>query len=246
MKDGYKNWLREKGYQDNTVTAQLHRVGKVEQFYGGLDEIIAGGGYEALIAELTYSTADERAGRPNPSRIPVEGNIRNGLQSYRNAVSWYRRFLQEGDDAAGGEAAPLPVAGERPRLAENGQDAQKISLERDMQAALRRNIETLESGLTIIDDGMERGVLSGYIDILCRDAQGRLTVIELKAGKTDARVIGQILGYMGDLAEEEPSETVRGVIVALDFDQRTKSAARAVPALSLYRYAVSFLFEREI
>ena len=65
------------------------------------------------------------------------------------------------------------------------------------------------------------------------------------AGKTDARVIGQTLGYMGDIAAEEDAPLVRGIIVAHDFDQRTRSAALAVPNLDLVRYAVSFTFSHE-
>ena len=111
-----------------------------------------------------------------------------------------------------------------------------------MQAALRRDIARLEPGLQIIDDGAERYVASGFIDILCRDAQGRTVVVELKAGKADARVIAQTLGYMGDLMEEDATDAVRGIIVAHEYDQRTRSAARAVAGLSLYAYAVTFGF----
>ena len=70
-------------------------------------------------------------------------------------------------------------------------------------------------------------------------------MIELKVGKTDAKVVGQVLGYMGDIADEDDPPAVRGIIVAHDFDQRTRSAARAVPNLSLMRYAVSFTFQPE-
>lgn len=246
MHDNYKSWLREQGYQENTVAAQTHRVGRVEQFYGPLDDIVSGGGYEALIAELSYSTADERSGRTNPSRIPVDGNIRTSLQSYKNAVSWYRRFLVEGGEASAvSNPEATKMVADPPSTNGGSTEVQRLSLERDMQIALRRSIGALEDGLTIIDDGIERGVLSGYIDILCRDDAGRLVVVELKAGKADSRVIGQTLGYMGDLLEEEATENVRGIIVAHDFDQRTKSAAKAVPSLSLYRYSISFVFEKE-
>lgn len=240
MRADYKAALAAAGYQDNTIAAQLHRVSKVEQFYGSIDEIVGAGGYEALIADLTYSTADERAGKPNPSRIPFEGNIRNNLQSYKNATARYVQFLHA-ESEAGLESEP---AVKLPSVAADGVEKQRLSLERDMQHALRKNISLLESGLTIVDDGIERSVLSGFIDILCRDASGLMVVIELKAGKTDARVIGQTLGYMGDLQEEEETG-VRGIVVAHDFDQRTRSAAKAVPNLSLFRYAISFQFEQE-
>ena len=54
-------------------------------------------------------------------------------------------------------------------------------MERDLQAVLRIAIEQLEPGLTIIDDGAERSVESGFIDITARDASNTV-VIELKAG----------------------------------------------------------------
>ena len=114
-----------------------------------------------------------------------------------------------------------------------------------MQAALRREITQLDPGFKIMDDGAERAVNSGFIDILCEDRAGATIVIELKAGKTDARVIGQILGYMGDIMEEDQASNVRGIIVAHEFDKRTQAAAKAVPNLQLVRYSISFRFEAE-
>ncbi|MCY3656287.1 MAG: endonuclease NucS [Chloroflexi bacterium] len=62
----------------------------------------------------------------------------------------------------------------------------KFGLERDLQHALRSNIEQLESGLKIVDGGKERVVEAGKIDVTARDADGRLVVIELKAGTARA------------------------------------------------------------
>nr|CAD6614667.1 hypothetical protein RKHAN_02709 [Rhizobium sp. Khangiran2] len=247
MRADYKSALQAAGYQDNTIASQLHRVGKVEQYYGDLDELIASGGYEALISELTYSTADERLSKPNPSKIQFDGNIRNNLQSYKNAVVRYFQFLQSGGPTTEawsieGEAAVGMRTG-TPTISD-GFEKQRLSLERDLQSSLRSDISSLEEGLVVVDDGIERGVLSGFIDILCRDSNGRLVVVELKAGKADARVIAQTLGYMGDLMEEERSE-IRGIIVAHEFDQRTRSAVKAVPNLALFRYSISFRFDRE-
>jgi endonuclease len=239
----YREWLKNEGYADNTQAAQLHRVSKVEQYYGSLDDIYKSGKYDDLVSELNYSTSDERSNRKNPSKIIFDGNIRNNLQSYKNAVVRYRTFLTQGkldsdEHFIGDEiSANLKPIDEVER--------QRLGLERDMQAALRRDIALLESGLTIVDDGAERSVSSGFIDILCRDGSEITTVIELKAGKTDARVVGQILGYMGDLIVEDDEKNVRGIIVAHEFDKRTIAAAKAVPNLSLMRYSISFKFEAE-
>jgi len=122
-------------------------------------------------------------------------------------------------------------------------EKQRLSLERDIQMALRHDITRLEPGLRIIGGGDERYVASGFIDILCKDEQDRVVVVELKAGKSDPRVIGQTLGYMGDLMDEDSLTSVRGIIVAHDFDTRTRSAARAVESLTLYSYTVAFTFQ---
>ena len=72
-----------------------------------------------------------------------------------------------------------------------------LSLERDLQAALRSDIEQLENGLAISDGGKEKIGPSGRIDILAIDARKQIVVIELKVGTAEHEVISQILSYMG-------------------------------------------------
>jgi endonuclease len=244
MRQDYPQWLIEQKYSDGTQTAQIHRVKKVEESYGSLDEHFAKGTYDDVIAPLQYSTSDERANKPNPSKIKFDGNIRNNLQSYKNAVVRYRKFLNEGRfEGASAEAKEFVENTDVPASFENTKQ-QRFSLERDMQAALRRNIASLDTSLKIMDDGAERAVSSGLIDITCED-DASIVVVELKAGKADSRAIGQILGYMGDLQEEEGGRPVRGILVAHDFDKRAKAAARVVPTLTLKRYSIEFQFVSE-
>jgi RecB family endonuclease NucS len=119
---------------------------------------------------------------------------------------------------------------------------QRIGLERDMQAALRLGIEQIEKGLSIIDEGAERSVDSGFIDITARDSSGLTVVIELKTGVAGQRAIAQILSYMGDVVSEENGARVRGILVASDFDSKAKAAARVIPNLALRKYSVRFSF----
>lgn len=116
-----------------------------------------------------------------------------------------------------------------------------FGLERDLQMALRRNIEQLEPGLTVMDGGKEQVVASGRIDITARSKDGTAIVMELKAGEADRDAIGQVLAYMGDLLERE--KVVRGIIVAREFSPRAIAAARATANVSLIRYGVRFSFE---
>ncbi len=244
MREDYKRWLVEQGYSDQSVAGWITCANRVEKAYGNLEDLFAAGGYPSLIEELTYSTEDARRKRPNPSRIQPGGDLRKTLASYKTGAGHYARFLA----AAGSGPLDPGIASQTPTAAapliddSASVEKQRLSLERDMQTALRRDIAQLEPGLRIIDDGAERFVTSGFIDILCNDAEGRVVVVELKAGKSDPRVIGQTLGYMGDLMEDDPAQTVRGIIVAHDFDQRTRSAVRATPQLRLYTYAVAFSF----
>ncbi len=117
----------------------------------------------------------------------------------------------------------------------------KFGLERDMQAALRHNIQQLEQGLKVIDGGSERTVEAGRIDITAQDHDGKRVVIELKAEMAGLDSITQILAYMGSL-QSEAQGPVRGILVAGDFHRKVLLAAQAVPNLQLKRYSFSFSF----
>lgn len=84
---------------------------------------------------------------------------------------------------------------------------------------------------------------TGPIDILAvsKDRK-KLLVVELKKGRSSDVVVGQILRYMGFVRDElaENDQTVSGVIIALEDDQRTKRALAMVPEINFYRYEVSF------
>lgn len=49
-------------------------------------------GFASIFAELEYGAADEAAGLPNPSRIIIHGNVRNGLASLKTALRCYQQF----------------------------------------------------------------------------------------------------------------------------------------------------------
>ena len=163
-----------------------------------------------------------REGR-TPHEIAAEVGV--SLQQVRGIMAHITIGTYSGD-----EVAPAELEDAR---------EMKFGLERDLQQAIRRNIDQLESGLEIIDGGKERSLASGRIDVTARDERGATVVIELKADTADHNAVSQIQSYMGDLIEDE--KQVRGILVARDFTHRAVSAARLAP-VQLVRYGVQFTF----
>jgi restriction system protein len=84
---------------------------------------------------------------------------------------------------------------------------------------------------------------AGVIDILAiRKDKKELLVVELKKGRASDAVVGQALRYMGYVLQElaEEGQAVRGVIIALEDDQKLRRALAATPNMTFYRYQVSF------
>lgn len=88
---------------------------------------------------------------------------------------------------------------------------------------------------------------TGALDILAisKDKK-RLLVVELKKGRASDVVVGQVLRYMGYVQEElaDNGQTVKGVIIALEDDQRIRRALSVTPNVSFFRYEISFRLVR--
>jgi endonuclease len=237
--DAFREWLAAR-FAVNTVSTQLSTAKRVEAAYGDLDEIFERDRFESLIGELTYSKGDEVRKKLNPSKMQIERSVYDTLSSCRTALRTYRNFREDPVSIPVSAANAMEVAGE---LIRERKEGKQFEVERHLQEELRKEISQLESGLTIIDGSSERSVESGFIDILAQDQTGALVVIELKSGTAKREAIGQIVGYMGDLMQEEPSAPVRGILVAADFDKSCQSGVRAIPTLKLKRYRFSFTFE---
>ncbi len=84
---------------------------------------------------------------------------------------------------------------------------------------------------------------TGPIDILAISKDKKtLLVLELKKGRAGDAVVGQTLRYMGYVQDELAIEgqSVKGVIIALEDDQRIRRALAVTPNISFYRYQISF------
>jgi hypothetical protein len=122
---------------------------------------------------------------------------------------------------------------------------QGFALESDLQNYLVKNLGVIEPGLRLYEDegitGVEFPVGGRFIDILATDKDGRYVVIELKVSRGHDRVVGQLLRYMGWVEKNmEPSQPVRGIIVAKEITTDLKLATSRVPDIRLIEYKIDF------
>lgn len=131
----------------------------------------------------------------------------------RTHYAWYKSRIRRGIIQVPG-ITEYPTEAEREIEAE-AEDAVEasLSLERDLHSYLAQRVAVIESGLTLIEGGVEYTTEAGRIDLLAKDPNGSLVVIELKAGKAGDAALGQLLGYIGCLSTS--AEEVRGIMVAL-------------------------------
>lgn len=126
----------------------------------------------------------------------------------------------------------------------------RFSYESQLRDFLAQNLHTVPiSGRRVrvfVDEQGRRGVEYqtpvGAIDILAIDQSDNLCVVELKLGKSEDTVVGQIQRYMGWVRANLPSgqNEVIGVIIAEKISDKLKFAASVSPNIRLCEYTVRF------
>lgn len=81
----------------------------------------------------------------------------------------------------------------------------------------------------------------GPIDILTRDKSfGDYVEIELKKNQTSDVTVGQILRYMGWAKEKFNNQSVRGFIIAREYNKRLDYATKSTSQISIYTSSIDF------
>jgi len=99
-----------------------------------------------------------------------------------------------------------------------------IVSEETVEDILERNMDLIEPGMTLVKRQLETEV--GRIDLFARDSNGTFTIIELKKGKTDDDVFGQLSRYLGWCKKTKArTGNVRGIIIARQIGRKLWAAA---------------------
>lgn len=170
--------------------------------------------------------------------------LRNSTGSI-GTVSDISAYHEEIEKLLGGAAAPTIVSND-PTV----EDPSAFAMEKHLEDFLVQNWAQTDLGKDY-DIFQEEGEMvgqqyqtdTGPMDVLAiRKDKKELLVVELKRGRATDVVVGQTLRYMGYVLQElaENGQTVRGVIIALEDDQRLRRALAATPNVTFYRYQVSF------
>ena len=157
--------------------------------------------------------------------------------------AWYKSKIKTGEISVPGFSSESFAPSNNDGIEAEVEDSLEasLSLERDLHAYLAKRVNEIESGLTLVENGIECQTDAGRIDLLARDANNHLVVVELKAGKAKDAALGQLLGYIGCLSANGPN--VRGILVASPFNSRVVFAARGLANVKLVRYQISFNLE---
>lgn len=93
MNPNFKTWLVEEyGLQESAAISRAANISTIERYYGDIDTLVKNGGIDNLLIELSYTTDDERNNRPQNHKVPIQGNVRNGSATLKQAVNRYIEF----------------------------------------------------------------------------------------------------------------------------------------------------------
>jgi restriction system protein len=161
-------------------------------------------------------------------------------------VSNISSYRDEIERLIAGVTAPPPFVATDPTV----EDAAAFAIEKHLEDFLVENWAQTELGKTYdiyTEDGEHVGQQyqtdTGPLDILAISKDKKtLLVVELKKGRASDAVVGQVLRYMGYVQGvlATDGQSVQGVIVAPDDDQRIRRALAVAPNVSFYRYQVNF------
>jgi len=181
-----------------------------------------------------------------PSRLHYDARPGEEDLLFQIDGSHFRRYDPANDPAPIHESSQVSVKHNAPvEDEEEVEGPSEFAYESDLRDFLAKNLTILERGLRLYEEegitGVEFPVGGRFIDILAITPEGNYVVIELKVSRGYDRVVGQILRYMAWIAKNqaEPTQRVRGIIVAREITADLSLACSGLPNVQLFEYQLS-------
>ena len=103
MNPSIRDWLAGRGLQTSSVSTRISDLKRLEKHFGDLDELYDRDRFAAVIDNLRYSKDDEKQGRPNPTKLEIDGNLYNNLSHFRSTLNVYCEFREATSEARSGQ-----------------------------------------------------------------------------------------------------------------------------------------------
>jgi endonuclease len=97
--------------------------------------------------------------------------------------------------------------------------------ERELHELLARALHVIEPGLVLVD--RERPTDVGPVDLYCRDAGGRVALVEVKRVRAVAAAVEQVIRYREQVERDPALHPVRAIVAAPDFAPQALVLAEA-------------------
>ena len=107
----------------------------------------------------------------------------------------------------------------------DGAKLEREGQERELHEHLARAPHLIETGLTVVE--RERSTEVGPVDLWCRDASGRVAIVEVKRVRAVAAAVEQVVRYREQADRNTAIAPVRALVVAPEFAPQAKVLAEA-------------------
>lgn len=179
----------------------------------------------SLVSDAIDLDALESGGDPPITEFETKSDWFAYFGDPSQEPSWYTDVMYRVSTAASEQAAEEVIRSAPALTPAERSAAERRQIEKAIElsyAAHSDLLQTLEPGLRFEDRQVSTPI--GQIDLLCKGADDKYVVVEIKVGEAEDAAFGQILRYIGWIHRnfDEGEGNVRGIILAGGFTDKAR------------------------